>query len=167
VRALPAVRVRAGCTTADHHEDRHDEHDHHEREDAPMTTNTPRPPAGLGRAGSTLWRSIVAAYFLSAGERAMLHLAAKQADSLAGLEAQLATEGMTVAGSKGQPRMHPAVAELRQGRLALSRLLASLALPGDDETAGRTPTSRHAQRAASIRWSRVARIAEARRGDTA
>ena len=104
---------------------------------------------------------------LSAGELAVLGLACRQADALTALDAQVTADGVMVAGAKGQPVIHPAVIQLRHGRLTLSRLIASLALPVSGETAGRTPRSRHAQRAASVGGHEVARIEEAHRGEQA
>lgn len=40
-------------------------------------------------------------------------------------------DALLVAGSTGQPRVNPAVAELRSHRLALSRLLRELDLPAE------------------------------------
>ncbi len=43
-------------------------------------------------------------------------MAVRQADALAQLDRQITTDGLMIAGSKGQPVMHPAVGQLRQGR---------------------------------------------------
>ncbi len=45
------------------------------------------------------------------------------------LQSAVEHDGVTVAGSTGQLRVHPALGELRQHRLALGRLLAQLGLP--------------------------------------
>jgi hypothetical protein len=59
-------------------------------------------------------------------------------------------DGFVVKGSQGQPRLSAAVTEVRQGRLALARLLAELRLPDVDEVVGVNPVR---QRAARARWN--------------
>ena len=84
-------------------------------------------------------------------ETLILDLCGRQADDIARLEALIVDQGVTVPGSAGQPRLHPAFGELRQARVALARLLDAVRLP--DEGIG---TSRHVQqqRAARARWDR-------------
>jgi hypothetical protein len=99
-------------------------------------------------------KALPAGIELDEREAALLDLAARQADDVARLEAEIAERGTTVAGSRGQPTLNPAFAEARQGRLALGKLLAGLELP---DAAGklRSETSRRAQRAADARWKRA------------
>ncbi len=120
----------------------------------------PRAPAGLGRAGGALWRDLVGAFELDERECAVLAAACRQADDLVKLEEVLAEDGLVVAGSRGQPRLTTVVAELRQGRLALARLLGALALP--DEVGAKPVTSRSARasRAANVRWGKVRALRE-------
>lgn len=120
------------------------------------------PPENLAAAGSALWGAVTADYQLDPPELAVLALACRQSDDVATLEAELADQGPTVEGSKGQPRLSPIFAELRQSRLALAKLLAELRLPIDAEAAGLTPASRRAQHAANVRWGRARQEAEAR-----
>lgn len=68
------------------------------------------------------------------------------------LRERIAIDGMTVLGSAKQPRIHPAVAELRQSRLALGRLLGQLDLPDENGDALPTPTQARARTAAQARW---------------
>jgi hypothetical protein len=110
---------------------------------------TARMPANLGTAGRKLWRSVLEDFDLSGAELVLLEAAARQADDVATLEAGL-RDGFTVQGSRGQPRLAAAVTEVRQGRLALARLLAELRLPADGEEVGRNPTK---ARAADARWN--------------
>lgn len=127
-----------------------------------------RQPRGLGAAGRALWRSFTAPTTRADGSTAVLEFdtreaanlaqAARIADTIADLEAVLAVDGVVVLGSKGQPRLHPAVAELRAHRLALSRLLGELAIPDADEKPV-TARSERATRAADARWDRQRRIA--------
>src|SRR5829696_10093682 len=84
-------------------------------------------------------------------EQAILDLAARQANDVAALEADVAERGVRVPGSRaGHTVLNPALGEARQGRLALGKLLGALELP---ESA--SDTSRRAQRAAEARWRRA------------
>jgi hypothetical protein len=74
-----------------------------------------------------------------------------KADALDSLESEISETGTMVTGSAGQPVLHPAVAEARQARLAISRLLGSLSLP-DQDAEPRTVAGLRAQRAARSRW---------------
>jgi hypothetical protein len=110
-------------------------------------------PKGLGTAGRRLWRSLQAEFEFTSAETIILAAAARQADDIERLEALLANSIETT-GSKGQTRLSGAVTEVRQGRVALARLLSELRLPNVDETTG-VNTSR--QRAAKARWDRERR----------
>lgn len=121
-----------------------------------MTADSPRPraPVGLAKAGRALWRSLTGAYEFDLVEMAILAAACRQADDIAALEDAIAVDGVTVVGSAGQPRLNAAITEVRQGRLALGRLLGQLAIPLDAEGRPMTEASRRAQRAANARWNR-------------
>ncbi len=122
---------------------------------------TPRPPSGLDATGRRLWRQVQRAIEpdaeLDERDLAVLELAARQADDVARLERMLKrARRPTVAGSTGQVRLHPAIAELRQARLALARLLTSLNLEiGKQDSAA----SARARRAAEARWRGLDRTA--------
>lgn len=117
-----------------------------------MTSKTPTPPRDLGPAGRDLWRKVLATFELDDHELPALLLAAKQLDDVARLEALLVSDGLVVIGSAGQTRLSAVVTELRQARLAASRLLDALALPLDGADTAATPASKRAQRAAQARW---------------
>jgi phage terminase small subunit len=116
----------------------------------------PAPPKGLPVAGRRVWREVVGdlpeSMEFTANELTLLAAAARQADDVAALEAVVKRDGVTVVGSAGQPRVHPAVAEARLGRAVLARLLGDLRVDTQDVTAA-TAASRRAQRAADARWS--------------
>jgi hypothetical protein len=131
----------------------------------PATPPVPRAPAGLARAGAALWRSILSDFELDKRELAILEQACRQADDIAGLDALIVDEGRMITGSRGQTRLAGAVTEVRQGRLALGKLLAQIALPSaEGETLGRSAQSTRAQKAANARHGRDRRVREARRG---
>lgn len=126
-----------------------------------------RAPKGLAAAGRRLWHAIVGdlpdGWELDARELVILEAAARQADSNAALERAITEAGVTVEGSQGQPRLNAMVTELRQGRIALEKLLSSLALPGDEGT--ETAQQRRSRAAAEARWGATA--ARRRRRGTA
>jgi hypothetical protein len=96
----------------------------------------PRAPAGLKKPGRALWRSIVREYELNPAEVATLAHACRLSDECARLEELLdGAPSLEVAGSQGQARVHPAVAELRAHRLAIKQLLAALGIPSDTDDA--------------------------------
>lgn len=84
-------------------------------------------------------------------ESVLLNLASAQADDVDRLERLLATQGPTVTGSTGQERLNPVFTEVRQARLALSRLLQEVRLP--DESTGVVRNVAKV-RAARSRWDR-------------
>ena len=122
----------------------------------------PKAPTGLKATGRGLWRRITTVFELEVGELAVLELACRQADDVADLEEQLRTDGLVVEGSAGQPRLNAVVAELRQGRLAVGKLLGQIALLDDD---GRPATegAKRARHAADRRWAAQRVKAEERR----
>jgi hypothetical protein len=79
-------------------------------------------------------------------EHAILAAAASQARDISRLEADLAERGTRVPGSReGHEVLNPALAELRQARLALGKLLGALELPDSASDAARR-TARASQR---------------------
>jgi hypothetical protein len=81
----------------------------------------------------------------------VLEQACRQADAIAALEAEVEASGLVTRGSAGQPRLSQTVTELRQSRLAVSKLLSDLALPDAYEELA---ASRRGRKAADARWSR-------------
>jgi len=121
-----------------------------------MTARKPSQPPGLAAAGRALWRAVVGAYVLRADEVALLTHAARTADIVAGIEAELAGAPLMVAGSQGQERAHPLLTEIRGQRALLAGLLKQLGLP--DATvvaagpAAPSEASARARKAARARW---------------
>lgn len=123
----------------------------------------PRTPSGLGDAGRALWRRLVGVFEFAEHELALLEVACRQADDVAALEALIREQGLVVEGSAGQQRLSAAVTEVRQGRLALAKILGALALP-DENDKPMTESARRAQHAARARWGQVRALEERRAG---
>ena len=116
----------------------------------------PRPPThphGLRARGGAFWSEAIVSYELSGSELELLVEACRLLDEVEALHDAIGAGGLTVAGAAGQPRIHPAVAEVRQHRLALGRVLAQLQLPDDEGATMPTPQRARAQRAAAARWA--------------
>lgn len=111
-------------------------------------------PKGLAKRGAALWKAIADEYDLRADELRVLEDACREVDLVERLEAELATQTLTVNGSMGQPVPNGHLAELRQHRAAVARLLGSLKLPDESPTVGSSSGS--AVKAAAARWSRSA-----------
>lgn len=112
----------------------------------------PRPPEGLGDPGKALWKRLTKALDFEPRELVILEQACRQADEISALDAVLAKWGHAVRGSRNQPRLNPAVAEVRQARQAFARLLDVLDIPTEDEQVGQAGRTRRAQKAARVRW---------------
>ena len=87
------------------------------------------PPEGAGKAGTALWRAVVAEYELEEHELLLLREAVRTVDVLDDLTAQVAADGSVVDSPQGS-KAHPALVEVRQQRIALACVLAALRLPG-------------------------------------
>lgn len=119
------------------------------------TDKAPRSPAGLGPRGRRFWRDSVARYDFTDAELQLLTEACRTLDRLDALDALVAEQGAMVKGSMGQTVLHPAIAEARQQRLVLGRLVKQLDLPDESAPpAASTPESERARFAAQVRWSR-------------
>jgi hypothetical protein len=78
-------------------------------------------------------------------ELELLSVAADLQDRIVELEAAITAEGLTSVSKGGLVRLHPAVAEVRQTRAALGRVLANIQMRDDS----RDPLK---QKAAQSRW---------------
>lgn len=87
------------------------------------------PVEGSRSAGETLRSSMLATYDLADHEAALLVEVARTVDVLDVLQAAVDRDGMVLEGG----RIHPAVQEARAARLVLTRLLASLRIPEEQE----------------------------------
>jgi hypothetical protein len=116
--------------------------------DAPVT---PSLPADLSPRAESFWRKSAADFELTDGEVELLTEAAYLLTEIDGLRDALARDGLIVEGASGQPRVHPAVNEVRQHRMALARMLKQLDLPAEDEQP-ESQTTQDARKAANARW---------------
>jgi phage terminase small subunit len=93
-----------------------------------------RAPNGLGSAGRKLWVAGTNEFDWAEHEIAILEEACRVRDRIVQLDEAVATDGLMLSSSQGQ-RIHPGVAEARQQRLTLARLLVSLGIPplGEDQ----------------------------------
>ncbi len=121
------------------------------------TTRKPVTPPDLSVRGRSFWRSTLAAFELSDVELELLMECARLLDECESLRKAVDADGVTVAGSTGQKRVHPALGELRQHRLALGRLLAQLALPDVEEETLLSPAQSRGRKAAQKRWAKSRR----------
>jgi hypothetical protein len=96
----------------------------------------PPAPKGSGSAGKKLWQSVVSDFELEEHEAVQLREAVRLVDLLTDLQTVLDKDGAVITDTKGEPRVHPAAIELRQGRIALARLLSALRLPSGEESEG-------------------------------
>lgn len=127
-----------------------------------MTTK-PRTPVGLKARGRRFWKATLEDYELTDGELNLLVEVCRTLDTLDMLADAVAADGATTTGSQGQTVMHPAVAEARQQRITLHRLLAALELP--DEDGSTIPPARvlSGRENARARWAGQETEAAARR----
>ena len=126
--------------------------------ETPTMPTVPRAPAGLGRHGRALWRSVVKDFDLTTVETEVLIMASHTLDRIAALEDELKGAPATVEGSQGQPRPNPLAAELRAETLLASKLVQQLGLPTDSDDDGLhgswqgLSASERGRKAARRRW---------------
>jgi phage terminase small subunit len=85
-------------------------------------------PRGLRAAGRRLWTAVTSDFELDPPELELLTEACRTLDLITDLRAEAAMNGIVIASNQGV-RVHPAVVEARQRRLALAKLLSALGLP--------------------------------------
>ena len=118
---------------------------------------TKKTAPAFGPRGQAFHDYALAEYDLSETEKALLLEACRTLDDLEALAQVLKTDGITVTGSTGQTRAHPALGEIRQHRLALGKLLSLLELPNPDgevlPTFAKAQQRQAGRRGAEKRWN--------------
>lgn len=94
----------------------------------------PPMPRGLGASGRKLWKATTGEFLLSEHETGLLLQACCTADALDALQATLDVDGPLDESPQGR-KVHPALRELRQQRIAYARLIAR-AGPADGRRRG-------------------------------
>jgi hypothetical protein len=125
----------------------------------------PRTPTGLDPHGRAFWRNVTSRFELDPAELELLVATCRTIDTIDGLQTAVDSDGLLAAGSKGQPRLNPAVGELRNQRALLGRLLGQLQLPDEDGTTLLTPRQVRGRAAAQARWRAHKEALRARRGE--
>jgi len=105
----------------------------------------PKPPAGTRASGRRLWDDVLRVYELEEHELALLREMVRTVDLLDDLAEIVRRDGAMVPGPGLVMRVHPAIVEARQLRIALARLSASLRLPAGEE-GDQQPTRRPQRR---------------------
>jgi hypothetical protein len=128
-----------------------------ERTEMPNEQVVPAPPKGLAASGRKLWRAVtrdVAGQGLSLDSRELLWLeeAARLADRVAELEAELAGADRVVPGHARQPVAHPLLAESRMTRQLLMQAIARIRVDAPVEAAGVPAGVNQHRAAANARW---------------
>lgn len=93
---------------------------------------TPPAPEELGESGRRLWDDFVSKFDFEEHELALLIEAARVKDRLDALDKIIRAEGMTIQSPHG-PKAHPALVEARQQEIVLTRIVASLRLPDEED----------------------------------
>lgn len=106
-------------------------------------------PRGLEKSGRALWRSVVDEFELEKHEELVLLEACRVADRLDRLATEASEKPLVVTNFRGDETTHPLLVEARQQAITLTRLIASLRMPGGDEDA--RPQRRGAARGAYVR----------------
>jgi hypothetical protein len=101
-----------------------------------------------------LWRNLTGDLEFDSHELQLLEAVCRTLDTISILQAQVDVDGVMALGSQGQPVVHPAVAELRQQRATMARLLGQLGIPNEDGAGGTVESMEtvRARRAAQERW---------------
>lgn len=90
------------------------------------------PSADLGASGLRLWSDLTGSFDFDSQDAAILTEACRVKDRLDALDAVVRAEGVTVVSPQG-PKAHPALVESRQQQVVLTRLVASLRLPDEED----------------------------------
>lgn len=94
-----------------------------------MTVNRTATQRGLGAAGKRLWDNVIESFALEVHEEALLREACRTVDTINQLQREIDRDGVTTHTGFETKRIHPALIEIRQQRITLTRIVAALGLP--------------------------------------
>jgi P27 family predicted phage terminase small subunit len=119
------------------------------------------PPDVLGDRGRKLWLELTDEFDFDPQEVQLLLETCRTLDQIDALQDSIATNGVMVSGSQGQPVLNAAVAELRQQQTSYGRLVGQLNLLDAELGQAMTARARAARTAGQARWreGKKARIA--------
>jgi hypothetical protein len=105
-----------------------------------------KPPAGLQKTGISLWKAVLADvhedWELDSKDFHALEQAARAADRAQELEELIDRDGLMIAGSTGQDRLHPAISEQRMLRQLSALLVSRIALEAPEPQTGHLSSRR-------------------------
>lgn len=104
--------------------------------------NKPAAPKGLCNNARKLWDDVLDAYDLDGPELTSLRQAVTTLTLIEELEGIADEEGYVVEGQKGNPAIHPALAEARSQKSIYVRLLKSIGVETDGRVANRNQPKR-------------------------
>lgn len=106
----------------------------------------------LGVRGRAFWVAVQEDFEFDERESEILLESCRTMDAIDALAAAVDEHGTMIEGSKGQPTLNPAIAELRQQQAALGRLLGQLDLADEDEQVLDKARKLKAHAQAQARW---------------
>lgn len=109
-------------------------------------------PKVLGPRGLELWDSIMGDLDGDVHDRELVLETCRTLDVIDDLAKSVRDDGVTVAGSRGQLVVNPAVPEMRQQQATFARLLAQLNLDAEEVGAIMSARQASAKRAGQARW---------------
>jgi hypothetical protein len=123
-----------------------------------MAEPIPKPPSELRGRGRGLWLEVQRRFELDPIEEQLLRELCRAVDRADVIAAQLDSAQLVVAGSTGQPRVHPLLGALQAQEKLIDRLCTSLGVsaPG---TAGEGRPRGHPSKAQRVRWARAGKAA--------
>jgi hypothetical protein len=95
----------------------------------------PQPPESLDEPGRRLWSAILDEYELQPHELELLEAACHVADTVHQLQGHIGEHGLMAVTARGEPKISPALGELRRQQQLFARLLVALRVPLGDEEA--------------------------------
>ena len=125
-----------------------------------------RPPAHLKKGGRAFWRNLTAENRLDAAEYNTLDMLGRLIDAVDAIDAEMATMGVIVSGSEGQPATNPLLRERRETIKLIDQLTTALAIPVAGESHGqrRSGAAKAAAKTPKPPKSNAARISHLTQG---